>query len=54
MSDVTKAARILSKLASFHRPAVYLEVEDILCKCKSSAELDFYYFWLCKGGRDHE
>lgn len=54
MSDTTKAARILGKLAQIHRPAVYLEIEDILSKCKSKAELDYYYFWLCKGGRDHE
>lgn len=46
MSDEIKAARLIAVLARVHRPAVYLEVEDILSKC-TSQELDFYYRWCC-------
>ena len=50
MNDRTKAARILAKLVLMHRPAVYLDIDDILHGC-SSSELDYYYFWIVmKGG----
>lgn len=37
-----KAARVLAVLARIHRPAAYLNVEDILGNC-TDEELDFYY-----------
>lgn len=49
MNDRTKAARILAKLVLMHRPAVYLDIDDILHGC-SSSELDYYYFWIVRRG----
>ena len=50
MSDRNKAALILAKLAAMHRSAVFIEPEDIQDNC-TSAELDFYYFWIVMGGK---
>lgn len=50
MSDRNKAALILAKLATMHRSAAFIEPEDIQDKC-TSAELDFYYFWIVQGGK---
>ena len=50
MSDRNKAALILAKLVTMHRSAVFIEPEDIQDKC-TSAELDFYYFWIVQGGK---
>lgn len=49
MTDYEKAVWLLAAMARIHRPAVYLEVDDILGKC-SSKELDrFYIWWRCGG-----
>lgn len=53
MSDRNKAALILAKLVTMHRPAAFIEPEDIQDKC-TSAELDFYYFWIVQGGMKNE
>lgn len=49
MTDYEKAVRLLAAMARIHRPAMYLEVDDILSKC-SSEELNHYYIWWCCGG----
>ena len=49
MTERDKAVKILAKLAAMHRSAVYLEPEDIEYGC-TSEQLDFYYFWICRGG----
>lgn len=49
MTERDKAAQILAKLSAMHRSAALLEPEDIEYRC-SSKELDFYYFWICRGG----
>ncbi len=46
MSDHEKASAIASALRSI-RLDVIVTAEDILAKC-NSAELDWYYRWLCK------
>lgn len=48
MSDRNKAEWILAKLAMIHRPAALLDIEQILDK--AGGRLDYYYFWLVKGG----
>jgi hypothetical protein len=50
MSRRDKAAWILARLAMMHRPAAMLGEDDILSKA-TEKELDFYYFWLVKGGK---
>ena len=45
-----KAARILAVLTRIHRPMAFKDIEDIEYGC-SEKELDFYYFWICKGGK---
>ena len=45
-----KAAQLLAKLVQMHRPMTFIDVEDIEYGC-SEKELDFYYFWICKGGK---
>lgn len=50
MSRMDKASWILARLAMIHRPAALLDAEDILSKA-TSQELDFYYFWIVKGGK---
>lgn len=42
-----KAARIIAKLAMMFRPAQDITVEELLSKCSSYEELDFYYTVLC-------
>ena len=49
MNDYEKAVRLLAAMARLPRPAVYLEVDDILSKC-SSEELNRFYIWWCCGG----
>lgn len=48
MSDRNKAEWILAKLAMIHRPAALLDIEQILDK--AGGRLDYYYFWIVKGG----
>ena len=50
ITDRDKAARILAALQDMHMSMFTKEVEDIQYGC-SSKELDYYYFWICKGGR---
>ena len=50
MTDRDKAAQLLARLVMMHRPMTFKEPEDIQYGC-SSKELDFYYFWICKGGK---
>lgn len=49
MNDYEKALYILTVLAriKLSREGVLLQPEDIIKKCKSSEELDFYYMKLC-------
>jgi hypothetical protein len=46
--EKNKAEWILAKLAMIHRPAALLDIEQILDKV--GGRLDYYYFWLVKGG----
>jgi len=50
MTRRDKAAQILAKLARLCSKMVWKQVEDIEYGC-SEAELDFYYFWICEGGK---
>lgn len=50
MTDRDKAARILSRLSMIHRPMIRLDVEDVQYGC-TERELDFFYFWICCGGK---
>lgn len=50
MTRRQKAAQLLARLIQMHRPMVYKEVEDIEHGC-SEARLDFYCFWIVKGGK---
>lgn len=50
MTRRDKAAQLLARLIQMHRPMTFKEVEDIEYGC-SEAELDFYYFWIVKGGK---
>lgn len=52
MTDYEKAVRLLAAMARIHRPAVYLEIDDILSKC-SSEELNRFYIWWCCGGESN-
>ena len=52
MTDYEKAVRLLAAMARIHRPAVYLEVDDILSKC-SSEELNRFSIWWCCGGESN-
>lgn len=51
MSDYEKAQQISYALMRiFHsRAAVLLQPEDVLKKCRSTEELNFYYAKLCRG-----
>ena len=46
MTDYMKAMKLLACLASIHRPAALLNVDDILSKT-TPEELDFFYRWCC-------
>lgn len=52
MSRRDKAAQLLAKLVMMHRPMTFKKVEDIEYGC-SEAALDFYYFWIVKGGKNN-
>lgn len=51
MSDYEKAQQILYALMRIcpSRAIVLLQPENVIKKCKSSEELDFYYSRLCRG-----
>lgn len=53
MNDYEKALYILTVLARIRlsREVVLLQPEDVIAKCESSEELDFYYRRLCKNVR---
>lgn len=46
MTNYMKAVKLMAYMARVHRPAVYLQVDDVLKKT-SKEELDFYYRWCC-------
>lgn len=50
MSDYEKAQQILYVLMRIksQRSIVYLQPEEVIEKCKSPKELDFYYTKLCE------
>lgn len=50
MSRRDKAAQLLAKLTMMHRPMVFKSVEDIEYGCNRK-QLDYYYFWIVKGGK---
>ena len=45
-----KAARLLAALQDMHMSMFTKQVEDIEYGC-TSKQLDFYYFWICEGGK---
>ena len=45
-----KAAQLLARLVQMHKPMTFKSVEDIEYSC-SEKWLDFYYFWIVKGGK---
>lgn len=50
MTRRDKAAQLLARLVQMHRPMTFKGVEDIEYGC-SESQLDFYYFWICEGGK---
>lgn len=50
MTRRDKAAQLLARLVQMHKPMTFKSVEDIEYGC-SEARLDFYYFWIVKGGK---
>lgn len=49
MSDIEKATAIAYKLHELRRD-IDVTAEDVLAKCESVNELNFYYTMLCFGG----
>lgn len=52
MSDIEKAQALAIKLDSFSTDRCRIDVspEDVLAKCESVNELNFYWTMLCFGG----
>lgn len=53
MTRRAKAAQLLTRLIMMHRPMAFISAENIEHGC-TSEELDFYYFWIVKGGKINE